>query len=65
MRTGTRPAVRSNARDKLTAAAVTCALLATAGMALAGPASASAGPARPARAVRRCGRRCAVTCAGT
>ena len=46
MRTGTRPAVRSNARDKLTAAAVTCALLATAGMALAGPASASAGPAR-------------------
>jgi D-alanyl-D-alanine carboxypeptidase len=46
MRTGNRPAARSNARNKLASAAATCALLATAGMALAGPASASAGPAR-------------------
>jgi D-alanyl-D-alanine carboxypeptidase len=45
MRTGNRPASRRKTRDKLAAAAATCALFATAGMALAGPASASAGPA--------------------
>jgi D-alanyl-D-alanine carboxypeptidase len=53
MRTGTRPAVRRNARNKLAAAAATCALLATAGMVLAGPASASAGPARQSGAALR------------
>ena len=53
MRTGTRPAVRRNARHKLAAAAATCALLATAGMVLAGPASASAGPARQSGAALR------------
>ena len=45
MRTGNRPASRRKTRNKLAAAAATCALFATAGMALAGPASASAGPA--------------------
>jgi len=53
MRTGTRPAVPSNARNKLAAAATTCALLATAGVGLVGPASASAGPARQSGAALR------------
>ena len=53
MTTGNRPALRSKARNKLAAAAATCALLATAGMALAGPASASAGPARQSGAALR------------
>lgn len=38
MRTGNRPAVRRKARNKLAAAAATCALLATAGMAYEGQA---------------------------
>jgi glycerol uptake facilitator-like aquaporin len=63
MRTGSRPAVRRNARNKLAAAAATCALLAAAGMASAGPAGASASPARESGAALR--RRCAVTCTGT
>jgi len=45
--------VRSNARNKLAAAAATCALVATTGMALTGPASASAGPARQSSAALR------------
>ena len=53
MTTGNRPALRRKARNKLAAAAATCALLATAGMALAGPASASAGPARQSGAALR------------
>ena len=53
MRTGNGHAGRSNARNKLAAAAAACALLATAGMALASPASASAGPARQSGAALR------------
>jgi D-alanyl-D-alanine carboxypeptidase len=53
MRTGNRPAVRRNTRNKLAAAAATGALLVAAGLASASTASASATPGRQSAAALR------------